>query len=404
MKRKSILRRAPDSLLNNWPYILLTIVGVLIMAALFWYQLGSLTPGMSSTEIIHQEKVASESISLRKTLTEEPLYLPFTLGLYALQTVGVSSAMAVRSIGAFFGVLSGIGFFLLVFKWHTLRVSIFTTVLYVFSAGVLHMARHADVLPVYLLLPVILAIAVHLRTINNSRLQTAFLFLAFAMSLYIPGLIWLALVLFIWQRKRIFTFLKSLRPAHAFALSVLGVSTIGLLLFSFMINPGQLYVWLGVPDALPTPALVLSQAGAVATELFLRGPSNPQMWVGHAAILDVFAVVLFALGSYVYWLKRKLDRTKLLFGSLVILFVLAALGGPVPTFALIPLIYAVAAAGIALLLQQWFSVFPRNPIARSVGIFLVIACISMSIFYNTQRYFVAWAKSPETKSEFRHSL
>jgi hypothetical protein len=118
----------------------------------------------------------------------------------------------------------------------------------------------------------------------------------------------------------------------------------------------------------------------------------------------VFVSALFVLGCYAYYFQRRLDRTKILFGAMGLISILVALGGPVPVFLLVPFVYIVATAGMALMLQQWFTVFPRNPFARTVALLLIVSCVAFSIFYNTQHYFVAWPKSPATKAVFQQQI
>ena len=47
------------------------------------------------------------------------------------------------------------------------------------------------------------------------------------------------------------------------------------------------------------------------------------------------------------------------------------------------------------ILQQCI-VFSQNPIARMLAIIMVLAVVSISIFYNSTRYFVAWSNNPIT--------
>jgi hypothetical protein len=55
---------------------------------------------------------------------------------------------------------------------------------------------------------------------------------------------------------------------------------------------------------------------------------------------------------------------------------------------------------VALLLQQWFTVFPRNPLARLIGVLMVSLLVVLSAYYNTRHYFVAWPKNSQTEQVF----
>lgn len=89
---------------------------------------------------------------------------------------------------------------------------------------------------------------------------------------------------------------------------------------------------------------------------------------------------------------------------MAVLFILSGLGAGIDAIYIAPFLYIIAAAGIALLLQQWFTVFPKNPFARSVGVVLISICISASVAYNLHRYFIAWPHTPEVIREFQQPL
>ena len=67
---------------------------------------------------------------------------------------------------------------------------------------------------------------------------------------------------------------------------------------------------------------------------------------------------------------------------------------------LLPIIYAFAIAGLIELMKRWFSYFPRNPLARNFGVAMLVIAISLTSFYQMERYYVAWAQSPETRAVY----
>lgn len=403
MKKKHLLKRVPSSLLDRWPYILLAITGILILGALLTFQLGSLLPGMSKPEAMHQLRLAGQSISIQRIMTDNPMYLPFSIGMYIFQLLDISSPVAIRGISVLFGFISAAAMFLVLHKWHTLRISVFMTALYASSAGFLHLARHGDVLSAYLLLPAILAVALYIRSIDSDLLRGFLLLTAGIISLFMPAMVWVGLIIGGFYYKQIFKYLKQFRSVAGAIYSAIGVSFVGLLAFSFIINSSNFMRWLGIPlDGLPTFQEYGLQLLSVPLTLFAWGPDDPLMWVGVAGVIDFFVGVLFVLGCYYYLKHRQLDRVKILFGSLFALTLAAGFDGAVSPFVLIPFVYIIAAAGMTLLLQQWFTVFPRNPFARSFAITLLVACIGITMFYNTHRYFVAWPRTPSVQATFQH--
>ena len=144
-------------------------------------------------------------------------------------------------------------------------------------------------------------------------------------------------------------------------------------------SPKNVLNWLGLPQQFASPIHIVKEFGAVFYHIFIRGPLLPNLWLGRLPILDIFGVITALTGIYFYAIHIKATRTHLLFVSFLIGAILIALGGSVPLSIVIPIIYIFIAAGLAYLLTQWLSVFPKNPIARSVGYILISLAVAMSI-------------------------
>lgn len=400
-KRKQLQRTLALRFGDTWPVVFYSFAATLLAAAVLWFALGTLVPGLSSDEFRHFERVQGDAISLRHTLTEDPLFMPFTLGLYVLQLFDLDSAVALRSVSAVFGLLSIGAVYLIIRRWHTTRIALLMTFLYATSAPFLHTARYADVPSVYLLLPVVIAAVLYVRSVDTTWIQLLLYGLAIGLLLVIPGAVWLILLLVMWQRKRLFRYVRNINAVGLSIITGIALALAGLLGFAFSIQPGLILPWLGVTETTIGFTGYVQSVGSTLYELLIRGPRhNTEMWTGIAPLVDAFAVVLFFLGSYVAFLQRKLERHKVIFTVIGVLTILSGLSQSISAYALIPFIYIIASGGLALLLQQWFTVFPRNPIARNVGVILVLVVSSFSVYYNLHRYFEAWPKTPAVRAEF----
>ncbi|CAN5690993.1 hypothetical protein BH23PAT2_BH23PAT2_01930 [soil metagenome] len=404
MKKKNPIQQLQSRFADVWPLSVMGMIGLVIVTSILWFQLGSFLPGMSQSEASLHQLITSDSIRLRDTFSSDAMYLPFTAGLYLLQTFNWTSIIALRSIGALFGLLSVLGVYLVLRKWHTPRVAVLVSALYATGAAFLHFARLADPSSAYLLLVLLIALAVYFRENTKPSLTITVLLLISLTSLFLPGMIWILVIGIIWQRKAISRLISSLPPGVIISGTIVSVLGIGLLIFSLYYDASAIRVWLGLPVEIPGISTFIKNVISIPVQLFWRGPSDPVVWIGISGLIDVFVSALFILGSYAYYFQRRLDRTKVLFGTMGLISVLVALGGPVPVFLLVPFVYIVAAAGMALMLQQWFTVFPRNPFARSIALLLMFSCVAFAIFYNTQHYFVAWPKSPATKAVFQQQI
>jgi hypothetical protein len=111
---------------------------------------------------------------------------------------------------------------------------------------------------------------------------------------------------------------------------------------------------------------------------------------------------MMILGLYYFSQRLYTRHSVTIFASMVILVILIPLtvNYQLSVAVLLPFIYICVTAGIAELLNQWFSYFPRNPWARNFGISLLVIAIGITCFYHLQRFYVAWPNTPETKSSY----
>ena len=382
---------------DDWlRWLIFGSVGLLLLALYTW-QLDSLVPALSMSEAAIQQQVARDELSLQQVITTNQNFLHYSVALYVFQLLSLDSIFMLRFIGVGIGLMSIVSFFYLVSRWHTLRVSVFATILYASSAVTLHSARVIDESTMYLLIPVVLALAWHAKHTNKTIFRYLALIIAASLILYIPGLFFVAAAVLLWQRKEFLTALKKANKYPVTVFASIMVVMAGLLLFSWVLRPESFLLWIGISlaDGLPGVIGYGQQVITTVIELFFVGPNDPTRWVGTAGLINPFVTVLFLMGLYSYVVQRQLDRVIVIGTLLFILIMLSGLGGAIDSFAIAPVVYIVAATGIALLLQQWFTVFPKNPIARIFGLACIVFAIAVTVQYNVQRYFIAWPRTPE---------
>ena len=156
----------------------------------------------------------------------------------------------------------------------------------------------------------------------------------------------------------------------------------------------------GLPTALPTLTEYFKNLALVPVHLIARGPNDPATNLDHLPLLDFFTAVIAFIGAYGYAIHLKLHRSQLLFGVLILGSLLAATGSAVTIAILLPFLYLLVAGGVNFMLEQWFKVFPFNPLARSVAAVLIVAGVVTTSFYHINRYFIAWPQTPSTKTTY----
>lgn len=393
---------------DNWKFSLLITVTVSILGLLLAYKLGSLVGGLSQSESEIKILTANSGLGLSEVV-REPLFLPYQSLQYLLQFTPFTGPTGIRSIGALFGLLSIAAMFYIFKKWYTLRMAVLGSVLYATTSWFLHTSRYADQSAAYLLLPLIVAAMIALQSKVRSRLAMACV-LVFGLSvLYIPGVILFLLPAVIIKRKVI---IKALRVQPIWYLAI--TSLIGLILLTplvvMLLKPlpgssaiGNLAQLFGLPgDGLSSVKDMAFALKDSVIGIFAYNNSGPIYVAGHLPWLDICTTVLVAIGVVQFARHWRLHRSKLIAIVGLMSLGLIALNGPVSSVILLPFLFLFAVEGLKWLLEVWLEIFPRNPFARSFAISLVFLLTFSISFYQVNKYFLAWAKAPETRQVFNH--
>lgn len=380
-----------------WQFASTAIIVGGALAILLIGRIETLLPGYSPVEV-----EASQAITSYSSLLSSPVNLPYNTVAYLIDAVIDAPLLAMRLTSVVFGVLLVALFYVGARHWYAPRTAFLATTLFACSAWFLHIARLGT--PDILLPFSIMSLAISSYWIASANRHALSYFAALAaigLSLFTPGIIWLILIGIIFRRKDFFLLRRRLPAKYRVALYICALIFVALPLSAILIkNPHTLPALLGLPSDMPSIVEYLKNLAWIPISTFVWSPENPIATLGNLSLLDSFAIILTFLGVYYYIKFRTLVRVKLLAFAAAALWLLAALDGPVTVAALLPLLYIVVAAGIGLLLSQWLVVFPRNPLAKSVGIFLVTTVVALSCIYNLRLYFVAWPNNIDVRKEF----
>ncbi len=384
---------------EHWRVITPALIFTLVISALLLYHLGTLTGGISSVEVT----TANTTVGWHG-IYHQPLYLPLEIVRSVIFSLSsYHGQFLTRLPNAMFGGLAIVCFALLIYFWHGTRTMLLTTILFACAAWTLHTSRLASFDVLYLCtLPVLLLTNVlQHRFIKHKAVYLGSLF-AWALLLYIPGMVWLIIANCWWQRKELIFGWRQLKLLWQQLLAgLIAIIWLPLLILDFWRTPASLKLWLGLPATFDSPGTIIKHFIGVFVHLFIRGPEYPANWLGRTPILDLFSLVITLLGIYFYAQHVKAARSRVLIGFLAIGAILVSLGGLTSLSLLVPLLYIWAAAGLAYLLREWLTVFPLNPFARGLGIGLVSLAVAISCLYNLRAYFVAWPNNPTTQVTFR---
>jgi hypothetical protein len=380
--------------LTGWLAAALIVVSWLLL-----YKLGSLVGGLSRNEIT----AATAPVGWHG-IYNQPLDLPLKLVRSAVFAVFPDHGQTLTRLpNAVFGLLAIISFGGLIRLWHGRRTAVLATLLFAAGAWTLHAGRLASFDVLYLwATPTLICSHYLLKKYYQQPLVWYGNVIVWGLLLYIPGLVWFVLADIVMQRKLLLTGWRyHARWWQRVFIVLLSAAWLPLLVLD-LTRSSQLMTWLGLPAHFAPSLTILKHFAAVPLHLFVRGPQYPEMWLGKAPILDVFTLLLCLLGIYFYAMNPRASRSRYLAVLALLGFVLVGLGGPVALSLLVPLLYVAAAAGIAYLLRDWLKTFPNNPLARGLGIGLVVCAVALSCLYNYRAYFIAWPHSAVTKTIFRY--
>lgn len=383
------MQQLKQLLLERWRIIGLYGILFAALGLLLTWKLNTLLPGYSGAE--HAAYVTALSVG---NILDNPLNAPYAILVKVLSLIDGDSLLATRVVAVGFGLAILGAFCWLLKQWHDTRTAIIGTVLLGTSAWFLHAARVGT--PEILMFGTIALVAggVWLRQ-SKSWLALLACFALAALFIYVPGMIWFLAIGLFWQWRTIDRVFKQ----H------LGIVSVGALVLLLAIVPlgWAIYKdhtifmqWLALPTTLPNPLEIIKNIARVPYHLVASNAPNPAMWLGTAPVLDIFSAAMFIMGGYLYLRHITLIRTPVFLTALIAGTVLIGLGGGASYSLILPFIYVIMTAGVAYLLSQWLAVFPKNPIARGLGVALVIVLVAFTCTYHLRHYFVGWPQAQAT--------
>ena len=381
---------------KNWRLLASWLAIIAVPLILFGWQLKTLTHGAS-----HDELAYIHSVDSGQKLLATPAFLAHRLLTYGLLKLGVETIVWFRVISVGFGFLAACGMFYILYNWYSKRVALIGSFLFVSSSLVLHTSRSALPESSYLLFLPIVAIGIWLQKTKRFKRALAILTLCLTMTPFIPGFVWLAIAVWVRQGKRLLrALLRAPWTLKIFCVLVIltGLAPLAYILF---LHPLEALSVVGLPTSLLTPSqYLLHIRDSVLALGWQYNTASASSWVAGTPIFEVFSAAMIVLGIYSLRFEHKLKRARLQMGVTILFGVLILLHGPVTFAALAGPAYLLVAGGLAFMLQQWFTVFPRNPFARALAVALVTVSVLGTGYYHSYRYFTAWPQNADTKTAF----
>ncbi len=389
------MRKAWNTLLAMGSPLLVAVIGILLILSLFLYRINSLVPGVSQPEL----DTHSSTRSLTQVF-ETGTNLPYNTSVFVLTKIA-NNTVGLRLTGVIMGILTVLIFYLLVRNLYSTKTVYITSAMFVTSTLLLSVSRLATPNVMLLSLLMVVAAGYILRFNKNQEIAWILAVTIIGLSLYVPGILFFIIIASIWQLSRIQKSFENLKPAIIITCSVILSILIAPFVINLFLNPELWRQYLGIPAQLASIQEMISQTIRATASIFLITPASPVYWLGRLPILNAFESALFLFGLFSISKQNKLDRFWALIGIFILVIIFAGFTGNVLFIvALLPFLYIVIGFGIDETLNRWYEKFPKNPIARTVGLSLLSIAVILSFNYQLQRYFIAWPNSVETINEF----
>lgn len=388
------LRRSLQWLRANWRTIGLYALILAAVSVCITYAIQTLLPGYSALEVQYVQKANALSEILK-----HPDYLPHKLITYILFKI---SPDLVRFASGFIAIGFIVSAIYLLRQVYSVRSVVMGTVLLTTSSWVLVIGRLTIPDSGYLLLPVVAALILWGSRTVNSWVIVPIASLLLIPLVYLPGVMWLLLATAFLFRQKLRTILSVLKPWQL-AVVILTV-LLGLIPLVFGLTENMLLglTVLGLPNSLEALQVAHITLYEQLATVFYESTRANSLTLSTLPLLDIFTSVFVLIGLYRvrYWNKKAIIW--FVVGGLILTALLSL--GVVPVAAMLAPVYALAVSGISFMLTQWYTVFPRNPVARASGATILLVSVFLIGFFHITKYYVAWAQAPQTKHTYSQSL
>ena len=393
------MKNLRKSLLGISRNAILTIIGISTVLFLMLFRLVTITPGVSSKEVAVYNSANSANV-----IIENMVNAPYKAAMFASTKV-FEPYFGLRFVGAIIGAIIVILFFLLIRYLYGNIIGLATTAMFATSSLFLGMSRTAT--PNIMLLSVLAITSIGFYIRFGKKPEKAWIIGAFiiGLSLYVPGVILYIIPAIIWQFKHIKTSLEKLSTVMIVVVSLIFGILVTPLLFSIVQNPSIILGYIGINTPLEPILTMAKYAGVSIVSMFVRSPMDHAYWLGRQPILDIFATAMFTCGAYSYIKKYRLHRLWLVLGVAVLSIIwIGITTNRYSIIILLPFVYIVIGGGLRMMTDRWFEIFPKNPIAKYIGVSLLTIAIAISINFQLQRYFIAWPHHQPTIDAFSEQL
>lgn len=331
-------------------------------------------------------------------ILNEATHMPQKLFLFVTESNGLSNAFLLSVYTFLFAVGTVYLFYLVCLRWLGRNPALLTTLLFASSSWMILSSQSLSFNNIYLVfMP--LVIYLNYLLIQNRDVWKVFLAVfLFSITLYSPGMVWpilgfIALLPLFMQK-----ILAKYNLEKIWILLILtGVMILPLLAVLVLYPSNFSHVLVG--DSQISIYAFAQNFQASLEAMFISGIADSNLWLVGTPVFNYLTSLLFVIGLIALFVNKRLKhRFNFLAGSLVFAILTVTFVGLPALSLIVPAVYLTVGFGVKFLLDNWYAIFPSNPVARNVGLSLVIFTVVLSSAYDITRYYVTWPKTVDRVS------
>lgn len=387
--------------LYRWRYVIgYSLIGIVLITLLLFAAL--LTPaGLSEGEMRNAAISSTVSFSDMSTLaiTQLPYHL---LQAASFELFGISN-FTIKLPSLILGLLSGIGFIILLRRWFTLNVAVLASLIAVTTGQFLYIAQAGTPSILYIFWPiVILLLGTQITRGLKWRYASKIAFVvAVALSLYTPLSIYplIAVILTVFLHPHLRAVLRRLSKKRLAVISLIGAILVTPLVYFITLNPELGVRLLGLP--VEWPPNLIENITTVFKQYFLFW--EPSATTVMTPVFGLGSALIIGMGLYRLIRTRETTRSYLITIWILCLLPVLLLNPSFTTVSFVPSMLMLA-AGLTSLIGYWYRLFPRNPYARIGGLIPIIILVGALITTGLVRYAYGYHYTPSVATLFSKDL
>ena len=375
--------------------IIIAFMSLLVVAGLY------IPGGLSQGEMNNFVQTAALDVEDISTLAipNMPFYAAQRL---SMDTLGPTT-FAFKLPALICAFITGIGAVLLLRRWFRANIAVLATVIMITTGQFLYIAQSGTASITYVMWSVWLLLTATMitRSEKYKKFWKVLFFVIMPLSLYTPLSIYLVVAITSagLLHPHVRHVLKRMSRPHLVMLIALSLVIAAPLGYLVSHEPQLALQLLGAPSTWPPD---IWNNLKILLQQYLNFMS-PQSGVLMTPLLGLGSIALIGLGAWQLFTIRYTARSYTLTAWIILLIPILIINPQFTSVTFVPLLLLLA-SGLSYLLKSWYSLFPRNPYARFVGMVPLTILVSGLVVSGLDRYFDGYRYDPATATSFNRDL